>query len=319
MEPTTAQPPRRALIITNPAAGTNTADLLARVTDLCSRLPGPVETHRTTRRGDATAAVRHALHGPHPPDLVVVAGGDGTVHEVVEGMTGAQGSRLTIVPAGTGNSGYRNLWGELPWEEALAAVVDGRGDQAVPRQLDLGLLEETGSLVFLGAASGIIAEALIAAAGHPLRGRARYARTFTDAAVAGTPYPGRVTVDGELLYEGGIVLTNVGGGRYRGGQYLVMPRSELDDGLLDVCVIGAAVRSADVPELLSGRVDYLDRPGVSYGRGRQVVVERLDGAYLCFEFDGELRQDTARQMTVRVLPNVLPVWGAPVPQRAVLR
>jgi len=240
---------------------------------------------------------------------------------VVEGMVGpggSRGGRLAIVPAGTGNSGYRMLWGELPWEEALAAVVAGPGDRVSLQQLDLGLLEETGSLVFLGAGSGVIAEALIAAAGHPLRGPARYASTFADAAAAGVPYPGRVTVDGALLYEGGIVMTNIGGGRYRGGQYLMLPCSELTDGLLDVCVIGDAVRPADVPELTrTGR--HLGRPGVSYGRGRRIVVERLDGAHLCFEFDGELRRDTARRMTIRVLPNVLPVWGAPVPERAVPR
>jgi diacylglycerol kinase (ATP) len=319
MDPTTARPPTRALILANLTAGSSTEELLAQITALCAQLPQPVAVHRTKHRGDATAAVRRALHRPRPPDLVVAVGGDGTVREVVEGMAGTRSdARLTIVPAGTGNSGYRMLWGSTPWDEALAAVVADPGGQAVPRQLDLGLLEETSSLVFLGAGSGVIAEALIAAAGHPLRGLARYARTFADAAAAGMPYPGRVTVDGEVLYEGGIVLTNIGGGQYRGGQYLMMPCSELTDGLLDVCVIGDAVRPADVPEL-TRTASHLGLPGVSYGRGRRITVERLDGAYLCFEYDGELRQDVARSMTVRVLPNVLSVWGARAPMPAAAR
>lgn len=106
------------------------------------------------------------------------------------------------------------------------------------------------------------------------------------------------------------MLANVGGGRYRGGQYLVLPDSELDDGLLDVCVVGASVPAVQVPQL--ARTGQLARqPGVVHGRGRHIVVERTDGHPLCFEHDGELQHLNWTRMSVEVLPGALGVWGAP--------
>ncbi|MFJ9520388.1 diacylglycerol/lipid kinase family protein [Kitasatospora sp. NPDC101801] len=306
--------PRQALIIANPTAGTTHAALLEEVTGLCAARFDSVVLHHTTHRGDATDTVRAALRGESDlavPDLVVAVGGDGTVREVVEGMTRpghGTAAALAIVPAGTGNSDYRMLWGERPWAEALTAALDGAGEAEL-RRIDLARLAETDELVLLGACSGVIAEALVTARGIPLTGRARYARAFADTAAAFTPYPGRVTVDGVVLHEGDTVLANVGGGRYRGGQYQVLPHSELDDGLLDVCVIGAEVHPTQVPEL-TREARHLDLPGVAYGRGRKIVVERLDATPLCFEHDGELQERRWPSMTLEVLPGALPVWGS---------
>jgi diacylglycerol kinase (ATP) len=309
MKPATPQSPRRALIIANLLAGTTTEALLRRVGELTSSSLPSVSLHRTTHRGDATDTVRHALQAPHPPDLVITVGGDGTVREVVEAMTGSTAAYLAIVPGGTGNSGYRMLWGERPWEDALGAVLGEPAGVAMPRRLDLAGVAETGGLVFLGACSGLVAETLITAHSVALKGRRRYAQALVDTAAAFTPYLGRVTVDGDTIYEGGTVLANVGGGRHRGGQYLLLPYSQLDDGLLDVCVIGDAVRPTEVPDLiLTG--DHIGLPGVFYARGRRVTVERLDGHPLCFECDGELHQDITASMTLEVMPRVLPVWGA---------
>ncbi|BAJ28555.1 MULTISPECIES: diacylglycerol kinase family protein [Kitasatospora] len=304
--------PRRALVVANPAAGTTGEELVREVLAVCRGSLPEVALHRTEYRGDAERTVRRALYGGGPaPDLVVAVGGDGTVREVVEGMTrGATGApaALAIVPAGTGNSGYKMLWGERPWTEALGAVL-AAGPGARLRRLDLGRVAESGHLVLLGACSGVIAEALVTARRIPLAGRARYAQAFAETAAAFTPYPGRVLVDGTVVHQGPTVLANVGGGQHRGGRYRVLPHSELDDGLLDVCVIGAEVDPADVPALTE-RAEHLELPGVVYARGRRITVERLDGRPLVFEHDGELQPPHWSSMTLGVLPGVLPVWGA---------
>ncbi|MFJ1647765.1 diacylglycerol/lipid kinase family protein [Streptomyces sp. NPDC088258] len=310
----TAPPPRRAAVIANPTAGTMSEGLLDTLLALFASARTDVTLHRTERAGDAAAAARAVRERRQDPavDLVVAVGGDGTVHEVIEGLTGAgrpdDGPALAIVPAGTGNSGYRMFWGELPWQDSLRGVLAGSAEGTGLRRLDLARVTETGTKVFLGACSGVIADALRVARSVPLSGRARYARAFAETAAAFTPYPGRVTVDGTVLHEGGTVLANVGGGRFRGGQYQVLPRSEYDDGLLDVCVVDASVTPSLVPELTrDGK--HLGSPGVFYGRGRRVVVERLDGAPLCFEHDGELQPPTLRRITLEVLPAALAVWG----------
>ncbi|MEW2115642.1 diacylglycerol kinase family protein [Streptomyces sp. NPDC005474] len=306
---------RSVLVVANPAAGTTSDRLTADILAECANRGADVRLYRTTGRGDATAAVsaaRSETVGHRVPDLVVAVGGDGTVHEVVAGLV-AQGPAarpaLAIVPAGTGNSGYKMLWQDRPWRTALAAVLDGPGHGARLRRIDLAHLTETGAKVFLGACSGVIADALRVARSVPQSGRDRYTTAFADAAAAFTPYPGRVTVDGTPLYEGPTVLANVGGGRFRGGRYQVLPHSELDDGLLDVCVIGSPVSPAEVPEL-TRRAAHLGLPGVHYGRGRRIVVERLDGVPLCFEHDGNLQPPDLARLTFEVLPGALPVWGA---------
>ncbi|WP_030565771.1 diacylglycerol/lipid kinase family protein [Streptomyces aureocirculatus] len=318
--PLAASPaPRRALVVVNPTAGTARPQLLGEVVGRCRAQLASVTVHRTTHRGSATEAVRaaHAPGGGPAPDLVVAVGGDGTVREVVQGLLAVHRqaspasapAALAVVPAGTGNSDYRMLWADAPWADALEATLADDTGRARLRRIDVGLLAETGELVLLGACSGLIAEGLITARAITVPGRERYARALPQAAAAFTPYPGRVTVDGTVLHEGATVLANVGGGRYRGGQYLILPHSELDDGLLDVCVVGAEVAAADVPDLARAGLLH-QRPGVVHGRGRRIVVERLDGRPLCFEHDGELQQPAWTSMTVQVLPGVLPVWGA---------
>jgi len=311
-------PVRSVLVVANPAAGTTSERLTADVLTLCAAHAAHVRLHATAGRGDATSAVRAACAGTdgHPrPDLVVAVGGDGTVHEVVDGLTGTAGTdsgarpALAIVPAGTGNSGYKMLWADRPWKTALRAVLDRSGPGARLRRLDLAHLAETGAKVFLGACSGVIADALRVARHVPQTGRDRYSTAFAEAADAFAPYPGRVTVDGTVLHEGPTVLANVGGGRFRGGRYQVLPHSELDDGLLDVCAIGSPVDPHEVPEL-TRRAAHLGLPGVHYGRGRRIVVERLDGVPLCFEYDGNLQPPELRRLTFDVLPGALPVWGA---------
>ncbi|MGX7827571.1 diacylglycerol/lipid kinase family protein [Actinokineospora sp. 24-640] len=298
--------PGRALVIANPAAGSARDALLSAVRDACAA-HAETTMHVTTARGDATETVRRALAGRTPPELVVAVGGDGTVREVVEGMAGSATATLLVVPGGTGNSVYRMLWGDRPWAEALRAVVAG---DAVRRRLDLARLAETGTVVCLGACSGVVAEALDFAKRTPLAGRARYAKAFGDALAAHRPYPGRVSVDGKVLYEGDTVLANVGGGRYRGGQYLLLPLSELTDGLLDVCVVSDRVPLAQIPDLVRTGA-HVGEPGVYYGRGSRITVERLDGENLVFEHDGELVADTASSMSLRVSPGALPVWVDP--------
>ncbi|MFP3991437.1 diacylglycerol kinase family protein [Streptomyces sp. E11-3] len=304
--------PTRALVIANPASGSHSSQLVRDVQDLCSAYLTHTEVHLTTAPGDATVFVRRALErSVGAPDLVVAIGGDGTVREVVQGLHAPAGqAALMVVPGGTGNSGYKMLWGDRPWTESLKAVLaDSRaGGSARLRHLDLARLAETRSCVYLGACSGVIADALITARGIPATGRERYARAFAETAETYVPYQGRVIVDGQVVHEGPTVLANVGGGRYRGGRFLILPDSLLDDGLLDVCVIGDGVAATEVPGLtLEAR--HMDHPATVYARGRRITVERTDGGRLPLEHDGEYQHAIGASATFEVLPGALAAWG----------
>lgn len=322
MRATQARPPTGCLIVANPAAGAVREALVADVAARCARYLRSVRAFWTKRRGDAAAEVGRAVAGgtQYAPQVVIAVGGDGTVCEVVEGLVAGAAVRspgqvpatpaLFVVPAGTGNSNYRAHWGERPWQQALDLALSGLPGTVT--RLDLAQVPELGELVVLGAGAGLTAKVLESAREVRLTGRDRLAAGLEHAAAQFTPYEGRVTVDSVVVYEGKTVLANVGGSPYRAWQYQVLPHSRLDDGLLDVCVIGDTVDAVEVPGMLRTAA-HVGRPGVHFARGRRVVIERIDGAPLCFEHDGELKAGLGPRFTVEVVPGALPVLCAPTP------
>ncbi|MEU7476326.1 diacylglycerol kinase family protein [Lentzea sp. NPDC042327] len=284
------------VIITNPVAGQGGRSLADEVAGtfatadvLVTEYPGHAEELATKAAADGA-------------DLVVAVGGDGTVREVASGLVRAAGEAppLRIVPAGTGNSTYRELWSDLPWREAL------RAPSRVAR-LDVGWVLETDRYFLLGACTGLVAQALVSAARLTQHhGRERYQRAVAETIATFTPYPGRVLVDDRLVHDGTVVLANVGGGRFRGGRFMVLPHSLLDDGLLDVCVVSGELDPKALPGLTADG-SHVHRPEVTYVRGRRFVLERTDGEPLVFEHDGELQTTPESRYTIEVVPGALPV------------
>lgn len=285
----------RVLIVANPAAGAVTPAVVWQVVRAC---PAPVSVRWTGFPGEATTI---ALAAANSVDLVVSVGGDGTASEVAAGLaTAYRRVPMMVVPAGTANSLYRTLWADTPWPAALSLALTG----LPPSWLDLA--EVDGSLVITGASAGFsplsIHTAKTAAIG--------YQDAIRDLAGRYRPYPGRVLVDGQLVHRGSTFVVNVGGSRYRGGEYALLPHSVVDDGLLDVCVIGG---EHPAPVVISSTKagEHLNLPGVVYTRGREVRVERTDDRPLWFEHDGEVAPVGRRGYTVTVRPGAVGVLAAP--------
>jgi len=118
------------VLVVNPTKVDDFAQLQATVSEQCARrgLPEPVvleTTESDTGAGAAHDAVRRGAQ------LVLVAGGDGTVQAVCGGLAGS-GVVLGILPLGTGNLLARNLDLPLELDPALAVALGGR-----ERRLDL--------------------------------------------------------------------------------------------------------------------------------------------------------------------------------------
>lgn len=294
-------------VIANGRAGSTTPELGAAIAALCTEHDVRSEVFWTEHRGHATeiaTAIAQRGASPESVDAIVAVGGDGTLREVAAGLlsAGCHAPALVVLPGGTGNSNYRSLWDDLPWQEALAAAISGAGSEH--RLLDLARIDER--LVLLGASTGVFAEATAVALSLPVAGRARYQQAIDTVLATHRPYPGRVTVDGAVLYEGPTNLVNVGGGRHRAGVFNMLPRSLRDDGLLDVCVLGTELDPAQALTLARNG-EHLGQPGVAYGTGRSILVERTDGRPLPFEHDGEVAADPRESFTVEILPRALPV------------
>ncbi|HEY2301907.1 MAG TPA: diacylglycerol kinase family protein [Acidimicrobiales bacterium] len=301
----------RAVLIANPAAAGVSRDVVDAIIERLHPAVSHIETVCTAQRGAGVDAARDLADAE--VDLIVAVGGDGTVREVAEGMArsavrpgGRAGPALLALPAGSGNSTCRNLWGELEWAEVLDRALDpGR---SVTRWLDLIHLVEPDVDVLLGASSGFLAEVLIGARQITgLAGRDRYYAAAAGVLADMPAHPTRVIVDGDVIHDGPASLAAVGGGRFRAYAFQFLPRSLLDDGELDVCVIDHLAGStvSEVADLVpSGR--HLARPEVTYRRGRRITIERTDGQPLVAEFDGEVWSDAGPALTLEILPGAVP-------------
>ena len=92
--------PRKVLVIFNPTAGARRRARLTRILEIMWSLGAAVTLHETKARGDAERTAREASTKVY--DVVVAAGGDGTINEVINGLSGRQ-IPLGIIPLGTAN------------------------------------------------------------------------------------------------------------------------------------------------------------------------------------------------------------------------
>ena len=297
---------RRVLVVCNRAARGGAAELVDEVAKVCRDL-GCEPVLLAPQGKERAVAEIPAEVATGPWDAVVAVGGDGTVRTVAEAIARGTGPALLVIPGGTGNSMYRALWEDRPWPDVLGEALTGR---ARVRHLDLLHIVGTDTVAMLGVSAGLIAETVKVSEGLVgASGRDLYSAAIITALGQHVPFPALVTVDGELLHEGPTSLVAIGGARHRSGTFQLLPRSVLDDGLLDVCLI----RGVDAAEFvgLAGVVaagEHIGRPEVAYAQGRSVTLERTDGAHLCVENDGDVRHEEEVRLTVEVLPSAVPTF-----------
>jgi lipid kinase YegS len=189
-----------------------------------------IDVRVTSEKGDA----RRFVAETGEVDLLIAAGGDGTLNEVVHGLMDlSEAARpvLGVVPLGTANDFATGCGIPREPEQALALCIEGK---QVP--IDVGKANEHW---FLNAASiGFGAE--ITATTPPelkhLLGPAAYAVMGAILAMNVHHYRGRLTLpDREIAGSGPVAI--IGNGRQTGGGVQVAPRARIDDGLLDILAV----------------------------------------------------------------------------------
>lgn len=293
---------RKACIILNPAAGS--ADEAASLQAEVKRL-GNVAIWETTGPGDATRFAREALAQHY--NLVVAAGGDGTINEVVNGLaSGWDQVILGVIPLGTGNDLCRTL--DIPDDVQAAVDILVRG---VTHAIDLVRVESDAVRYFVnvsaGGFSGLVNEQLtseVKATWGPLA----YLRSALSALPDLTDYHATIIFDDEEpqdLVAYNIVIANA---RYVASGVPIAPEALLDDGLMDVVIIPAASlpRLAPLaPLIMLGR--HLSSEDVIFRRAHKVTVDSTPGMW--FNTDGELVGN--EPATFVVLPKALRVIVGP--------
>src|SRR5262249_23514137 len=127
---------RRATLISNPKTGRYNSRRRS-IQDVAARLESlgvEVDLQLTRGPGDATEIASRAARNGNAE--VIVAGGDGTINEAIQGLAGTDAS-LAIIPRGTGNVLARELG--LPLDEEAAVAVVAKGNS---RKIYLGLVTD---------------------------------------------------------------------------------------------------------------------------------------------------------------------------------
>lgn len=174
--------------------------------------------------------------------LVVAAGGDGTVHLVVNALAGT-GIRLAVLPMGTANDFARGLG--IPTDLTAAAALAARG---AGRPIDLGRVN---GRYFLNAAHlGLGAETARRANERLKRwlGPLAYVLAALGAWREAAPLELALRSDGQtaVMRASQVLVAN---GRFFGGGNVAGPTAELDDGLLDVQLVSPELPARALPRL----------------------------------------------------------------------
>jgi diacylglycerol kinase (ATP) len=301
-------------VIFNPVAGRGLA--ARRLEGLRRTLGARAQFRPTKGPGHAEELALQAAREGFP--LVGAAGGDGTLHEVANGLLRAEalGTALAVFPFGSANdyahslgltAGWwerRDLHVELqPVDVGLVRAADGR-ERYFVNVLGLGF-------------SGLVN--LESRRIHWVRGLTRYGLALAKALWLHYRHPlMTVTRDG-VVREVPTLSLSVALGR-REGNFLLAPRAELDDGLFDYLHAGPVPRwelLRHFPGMIAGTLPS-DHPRLWMGRCREVTVQAA--APLTAHVDGEfftLPEENVRRLEVSILPGRLRVQAAPFARASV--
>jgi diacylglycerol kinase (ATP) len=295
-----AETPKHARIILNPQAG-HAEDISAvqAARALWEARGWQVDWYTTEYAGHAIALAREAAAAGC--DLVVAAGGDGTVNEVVNGIAGTR-TALAALPFGTGNVWVRETKLPLRPEAAAAALLDG-----APYALDLG---QAGSRYFLLMA-GVGFDASVTRSVRPeLKRRLGIMAYLVQALTIARDVRGtraRIVLDGRPV-KGHVLMVVIGNSRLYGGYVQITHHASLTDGLLDVAVIkGLNARAAPIHILSILLRRYHFNPDLTYYRACEISV--TGSAPLDVQVDGDPIGVTP--MNFRVVPGALQAWLTP--------
>lgn len=229
-----------AILISNPKTGRYASRRLRPIEQTVSQLKSlgiDVELKLTTRPHEATElAARAARNGSSD---VFVAGGDGTINEVIQGVAGTK-ARLAIIPRGTANVLARELG--LPLDEQEAAAVAARGKS---RRIHLGLaIDETTQVSrHFALMAGIGLDASIVRHVRPRLkkriGKGAFWISGLSHLASWSPHPFTLEIDGRQYSA---TFAAIGKAPRYGGDLAITPGARLDEPEFEVCIIETSNR-----------------------------------------------------------------------------
>jgi len=302
----------KTLVILNPVSGNGNGD----------KLWPPIE--RALRAGGLdfdlarTEAPRHAIAIAEKAkragcETLIAIGGDGIVHEVVNGLMratdGDANGTLGVIPVGSGNDFAKMIPLPRDWQEAVRRIFAGN-----TRWFDVGKITadkpavggDPGPRYFANTFdTGFGARVSMHSHVPYLTGTAMYlVAIFKTLANYSVP---RLRIElADQVVEQRSTMTVAAIGRCFGGGFWIAPNAEVDDGLFDVVVaegLGRIGILSLLPKVMKGT--HVGDPRVKFFRSPRVVIASPDP--LAVECDGEVPWVDAHRLEIEVLPKRLRV------------
>jgi YegS/Rv2252/BmrU family lipid kinase len=309
MEPSISTPGTICIIV-NPAAARGRSG--RRLREVRALLGTAAEFRETRERGHAEELAIEAARAGF--GTVVAAGGDGTVHEVANGLLRADDTNACfgVIPLGSGND-YASA---LAIPRDLHAIC-ARLQSMEHHQVDVGLVTDEARRTryfvnTLGAGlSGAVSWESLGI--KWLRGLALYGLSAVQAIRKHFKAVDAVLTFDEVRAEWPTLYFALALGQREGGSFIVAPEARLDDGLFDYLHAGRVSRLralAYLPRLLRGRIPAND-PVLRVGRCKRLVLECAES--LPVHLDGEMFINPGgdvRRVEVELLPQRLRIRGA---------
>jgi diacylglycerol kinase (ATP) len=273
---------RKFFVIANPFAGRKkVGKLLSELSDffLAQAHEVTFEVHETTPDAKGDILVEQHLDASFT-DLVIV-GGDGTIHEAINGLK--QNIPVSIIPAGTGNDYVKVLKIGTSLEEQFETVISG-----AITSVDIGTCNGRKFVNGIGIGfDGQIVADMLHRRTPLLSGHAKYYYHVLHILSGYRSREYRVTVDDKFQHKMMILMTIAKGTTFGGG-FKLTPHAQLDDGQLAVCEVATIPgwkRYANLLRLQNGSHDVLKE--VQLYKAQNILIEEnelleghIDGEYL---------------------------------------
>ena len=300
---------RKVKIILNPMADMGNAWKVADDLRPIINEYGNADWSGTVYPTHATELAQQA--GEQGYDMIIAMGGDGTVHEVVNGIMRLPEDKrpiLGVVPVGSGNDFAHAIGVPMESDHALDHALKSQ-----PSTIDLGVMtDEHGRKEYFDNTLGIGFDTIVTIRSHKLpllRGFAMYLTAVLQTIfLNNTPVKMQIETDDKKWEQSNLLLTLCNGPR-EGGGFLIAPDAKVDDGILHYAMIVNVSRLMMlriVPEVMNG----------THGKFKEVTLDSCKtmkitaDSPMYIHADGEIYTSfgsNLRKLTFEILPSALKV------------
>jgi len=283
-------------LILNPYAGRGKArQIEEKIISLLKNEIGNFAYFKTKYRGHAeqiAAEIKDKF------EVIIAGGGDGTVHEIVNGMMGGSAT-LAVLPIGSGNDFAKMLNLPKNLQKTVQVIKANRS-----KRIDIGKINDR----LFPNGLGIGFDAWVVQESYKikkLRGFFIYLYAVLKTALNYKNQKITITFD-KQSEEKEIFMIAIGNGKAMGGGFYLTPNAMIDDGVFDVCVIHSLRKNEiflNLPKVLFGKHIYMKQ--VNMLKCNELKIQSRDG--IAVHADGELLGLNFKDIQVSIVPAALEV------------